>query len=172
MATVGEQLLYGYTAAHGENPSLTRGQYMRRVFPNRYATDKDAADAYGRVVSGKRSGRFLAKDIEVRHTRIVRGQPVPLGGYQEGLWQMRVYFISYKDGVATERVMSKNLESIEHVNYTSLPFIEEKTLALADELMDEWCQSFESCELQYIEILPISSFQKDPIDIDGLVIER
>src|ERR1700675_12713 len=120
MATIGEQLAYGYAMAHKVNPSLTKGQYMRRVFRgNRYASDKDAADAFNRVVSGKRSGAELAKAAKVERVTYIRGKKAPLGGATEGLWQIKVHYTAWKDGQPVDQVSTINAESEVYTNFTS-----------------------------------------------------
>lgn len=173
MATLPSALIRNFALAKQQTPSLTKGQYMQRAFPGRYKNEQSAYQAYNKTVSGKRSGGRLAKASEPDRTMVLRGKKVPRGAYEEGLWKVVIHY-SYIDengDTISGQEASFNARSMEHTNLLATPYLQDAIVPTAEQyLMERTGKRYEGAEIEYIEILPINTYQVAAYDLDEIVV--
>jgi hypothetical protein len=186
VATFAESLISSYARAKARDSSLRKGQYMQRVFPERYKNEDSAYQAYNQTTKGKRTGKKLAAlsteaQPPIRNKQLVlkgKRRPRP-AGHRRGLWKINVKF-TYIDGDGEEYQETRSFVGISQ-QYTTLldvPYIEEIILGSVDEYIDYWIEN-DSLRGNYtnkeVEVVPIYRYDTDAhIDldqIDQLVIE-
>jgi hypothetical protein len=166
MATIAETLVAGYAREKSINPSITKGQYMQRVFKGRYKNEKNANDAYRRTVEKERSGRFINIANKPKQPPMTRLS-----------WKIIVHFnyIDHDGQEHTDEERSFIATSDQYTQFTDRPYIEDITMEAAEEYMEYWHESgsppMEDSQITYIEAIPIFGFQsKNKIDLDEIEI--
>src|SRR6266576_1357755 len=86
------QLKDNYRITIREKKGLRKGQFMMEAFPGRYKNEASAYQAYNQTVKGRRPGKRLLPLITPDRTMILRGQRVPRGAVEEGLWKVIIHF--------------------------------------------------------------------------------
>ncbi len=180
MATFAEALIASYTRAKAQNPSLRKGQYMQRVFPERYKNEASAYQAYNQTSKNKphRTGKRLSElsyraQPPIRNKQLVlkgKRRPRPAGP-RRGIWKINVMF-TYVDERGEEYQETRTFIATSS-RYTTLldtPYIEEIILASVDDYIDYWLEN-DSLGGNYtskqVEVVPIYRFDSDNVvDLD------
>jgi hypothetical protein len=196
LATFAEQLIIAYARTKAKDPSLRKGQYMQRVFPERYKNEASAYQAYNQTVKGKRPGgrlEYLSEQAQppVQSEKLkqkfksgeLKRRPRP-SGTQHGIWKVNVGF-AYPASTDEKGNQTYDMEyrsfvaiSDRYTKLTDQPYVEEIIKASVDEYISYWLETAEKegsdpIDTNYafttIEVVPIYRYDSEhTVEIDEI----